>query len=177
MEGGRVSIFAFAALAAGFAAIEARPRAAAAFETDAPIVNPARAERNWIMNCRGCHGVHAEGSPGGAPPMRGVIDGFIRTEQGRAYLGRVPGVANAPLSDDDLSDVLNWMLSTFLCEAPPTDFKYFDASEVGALRRDILITGAASARSALLASTALNATPADTARSGACDDADSNHDY
>jgi len=115
------------------------------------VNNPQKATLNWMMNCQGCHGVDAEGSQNGAPPMPGVIGKFLQVDGGREYLARVPGVAISPIPDVELADLLNWMLLRFACDALPTDFKPYSAAEVSALRADVLITQAASERARLLA--------------------------
>jgi hypothetical protein len=65
---------------------------------------------------------------------------------GREYLARVPGVAQAPLSDVRLAALLNWLLAE-LGGAPPVS--PYTAAEVGALRAAPLRDPVA-ARAALL---------------------------
>ncbi len=77
------------------------------------VADQERAAYNWVMHCRGCHGVDASGSKGGAPTMIGVVGRFMQDEEGRAFLGRVPGVAFAPLSDLEIADLLNWFVQEF----------------------------------------------------------------
>ncbi len=115
------------------------------------VNNPQKAALNWMMNCQGCHGVDAQGSPNGAPPMPGVVGKFLQVDGGREYLARVPGVAISPISDDELADLLNWMLLRFACDDLPTNFKPYGAAEVSALRADVLITQAMRERESLLA--------------------------
>jgi len=115
------------------------------------VNNPQKAALNWMMNCQGCHGVDAEGSPNGAPPMPGVVGKFLQVDGGREYLARVPGVAISPIPDDELADLLNWMLLRFACDDLPADFKSYGTAEISALRSDVLITQAASERARLLA--------------------------
>ena len=105
----------------------------------------------WALNCQGCHRPDGSGSPGGAPPMPGIVADFLRVDGGRAYLTRVPGVATAPLRDDQLADVLNFMLRRFDGERLPLDFKPFTAGEVAAGRRRVLRTEAAATRRQLMA--------------------------
>jgi mono/diheme cytochrome c family protein len=114
------------------------------------VSNPQKAALNWMVNCQGCHGVDANGSPNGAPPMPGVVGKFLQVDGGREYLARVPGVAISPIPDDELADLLNWMLLRFACDDLPADYKPYGAAEVSALRADVLITQAASERARLL---------------------------
>ncbi|RMF12011.1 MAG: cytochrome C [Alphaproteobacteria bacterium] len=114
------------------------------------VENPARAQLNWILNCQGCHQADASGSAGGAPNMAGVMARFLRVEGGREYLGRVPGVAHAPLSDDALAELLNWSLYTFDRDHVPENFNPYTADEVRRLRAAPLISEAASKREELV---------------------------
>ena len=110
-----------------------------------------RAEFNWVMNCQGCHGIGALGTENGAPNMKDEVARFLSVEGGREYLVRVPGVAHAPVSDGQLADLVNWMILEFDCGHVPEDFQAYTADEVGALRKDVLISEAPVMRSALMA--------------------------
>jgi len=46
-----------------------------------------------------------------------------------------PGASNSALSDQELADVLNWLLTTKNRDALPKDFKPYTAAEVTANRR------------------------------------------
>ena len=105
----------------------------------------------WALNCQGCHRPNGGGTPGGAPPMRGVVGSFLRVEGGRAYLTQVPGVATAPLRDEELAQLLNYVLRRFDGAGLPDDFKPYTAAEVAAGRRTLLRTDAAAIRRRLMA--------------------------
>jgi len=109
-----------------------------------------KADFNWKMNCQGCHLPNGAGSPLGAPDMRGIVAKFLQVEGGREYLGRVPGVAYAPLKDQDLADLLNWVLKEYDNENLTEDFRPYTASEIGALRRRPLVEDAPIMRNELL---------------------------
>lgn len=111
----------------------------------------AKAHFQWIMNCQGCHLADASGSAKGAPSMAGSVSRFLSISGGREYLGRVPGVAFAPLSDADLAVLLNWSLETFDPKHIPADFRPYTAAEVGRLRAIPLVSDAAEHRRQLLA--------------------------
>ena len=117
---------------------------------NASLKNPTRAKFNWMMNCQGCHGVEGQGSETGAPPMPGVLDKFMAVDGGREYLIRVPGVANAPLSDPELADLVNWVLIQYACAPAPNNFPPYNAEEVSQLRREVLIRQAEPTRIKLL---------------------------
>ena len=83
-----------------------------------------------MLHCAACHRLDGTGTPGVVPSLHG-IGGLLATPEGRAYLARVPGVAQAPLSDERLARLLNWVLAEFSGTAPTPGYT---AREVGALR-------------------------------------------
>jgi len=94
---------------------------------------PGPAE-DYLLHCSGCHQQDGAGVPGLVPPLSGLTP-FLTTPEGRAYLVRVPGVAQAALDDDRLAALLNWVMREMSGKAPdPT----YDAREVHTLRTDPL---------------------------------------
>lgn len=91
---------------------------------------------NYQMFCQGCHSPDGTGFKS-VPTLKGFIHNFMATEQGREYLVRVPGSANAPLSDEDLAKLLNWMLVEFSNETEQT-WQPFTEKEVGEYRQSPL---------------------------------------
>lgn len=73
------------------------------------------------------------------PDMRQHVGFFLKTQQGREYLIRVPGSANSALNNHDLADLMNWMLVEFGKDSVPENFKPYTAEEVGALRTQPLM--------------------------------------
>ncbi|MGH7291646.1 MAG: c-type cytochrome, partial [Myxococcota bacterium] len=61
-------------------------------------------EVNYMLHCQGCHRPDGSGVPGAVPDLRDEVARFLATDDGRAFLIRVPGVANAPLSDRELGE-------------------------------------------------------------------------
>ena len=118
---------------------------------EAGVSNPALARQNWILKCQGCHRPDATGTAQTTPAMAGVVAKFLHVPGGREYLGRVPGVATAPVGDAELADLLNWTLYRFDGAHVPADFKPYTAEEVGKLRRAPLRTEAPVVRAALMA--------------------------
>ena len=72
---------------------------------------------------------------GKVPPLANSLGYFTHLPAGREYVMRVPGASNSALSDQDLADVLNWVLTTMNRDALPRDFKPYTAAEVAAHRR------------------------------------------
>lgn len=88
---------------------------------------------DYLLNCAGCHRADATGSS--EVPALTEMASFLATPQGRTYLVRVPGVAQAPLSDERLAALLNWTLVEF---GGADRFTAYSAAEVAALRAEPL---------------------------------------
>ncbi len=124
---------------------------AAGAETDmSGVFSPGRAQTNYAMNCQGCHRATAEGLAGSVPAMRNFVARFLSVDGGRDYLIRVPGMANAALSDEELAELANWVLGTFDPAHLPADFTPYTPEEVGRLRRQPFIADAAQRRARLV---------------------------
>ncbi len=109
----------------------------AAFAISLAIAWPALAgspAQLYTLNCWGCHLPHAEGIPGSVPRLAHSMGYFLRIPEGRAYLVQVPGVANSPLGDQQVADVLNWLLVTYNKSELPDDFKPYTAQEIRTFR-------------------------------------------
>ena len=116
----------------------------------AGVDNPQRAWQHWTLNCQGCHRPDGTGSAGTTPSLKGTVVRFLTVPGGREYLGRVPGVATSPLSNADLSELMNWMLWRFDKEHMPANFQPFTAAEIGQLRTAPLRLEASQMRADLL---------------------------
>jgi len=103
------------------------------------VENSARARVNYMLNCQGCHGAEGTGTHDGAvPTMKDFVGRFLTVEDGREFLVRVPGSANAALGDAALAELLNWMLPQISPAQMPPDFQPYTAAEVGGLRSNPL---------------------------------------
>jgi cytochrome c553 len=121
-----------------------------AYPEIAGVTNAQRAWQNWTLNCQGCHRPDATGSAGTAPALAGSVARFLHVPGGREYLGRVPGVATSPLSDADLSELVNWLLWRFDRDHVPKSFQPYTPEELGRLRTSPLRLEAAGMRRDLL---------------------------
>lgn len=99
---------------------------------------------DYALNCSACHGLDGAGVPGVTPTLHGLA-ALLAAPGGRAYLGSVPGVAQAPLSDARLARVLNWVLERYSGALPDPPYT---AAEIGELRK-MPIRDTVSARNAL----------------------------
>ena len=93
-----------------------------------------RAAFNYQMFCQGCHSADGSGHKS-VPEFKGFIHKFMATQQGREYLIRVPGAANAALDDEQLADLMNWMLRTFGDASQGASWKPFEVSEIAKYRQ------------------------------------------
>ncbi|HKA14569.1 MAG TPA: cytochrome c [Myxococcota bacterium] len=118
--------------------------AAAVLWAAAAGATPPPAE-DYLLHCSGCHHADGAGVPGVVPPLTGLAP-FLATPAGRAYLVRVPGVAQAALDDARLAALLNWVMREMSGADPRPEY---DAREVGALRADPLRDARAARASAL----------------------------
>lgn len=106
-------------LLVALALLAARPGGAAAEPTP---------RYDYTLHCAGCHKLDGSGS--NVVPALDEI-GLVLAAGGRNYLVRVPGAAQAPLSDRRLAALMNWLLPRFgnTNAEPP-----YSAAEVRRLR-------------------------------------------
>lgn len=114
------------------------------------VERPERARQNYILKCQGCHGPTAQGNRSNTPPMADMVARFLSVPDGRAFLGRVPGVATAAVGDAELAELLNWTLYRFDAAHVPPGFTPYGEAEIGKLRKSPLRTETASTRRVLV---------------------------
>jgi hypothetical protein len=81
---------------------------------------------------------NGEGVPPEVPSLRDELGKLVGIPGGRDYIVRVPGASQAPISDEELADVLNFVLTKFNGKTLASDFKPLTGPEVTASRRNIL---------------------------------------
>jgi len=96
-----------------------------------------RASVNYMIHCQGCHLPDAIGFSGKVPRMKNFVGYFLHSKEGREFVIRVPGVATASLPDDELAELMNWLLLTHSAEQLPEVFEPYSTAEVAALRPDL----------------------------------------
>lgn len=96
------------------------------------------AHGNYLLHCAGCHGLDGRGVPPVVPTLREEPGRIASVPGGRDYLVRVPGVAQAPLSDADLAGVVNYVLTAFSAATLGKDVAPFTAEEVAQYRSRLL---------------------------------------
>ncbi len=95
-------------------------------------------ETLYKIECQGCHLADGTGGLDSIPALRNHVAKFLDVAGGREYLVQVPGVALSPLSDQELTNVLNWMLFTFGPVASMRDHAPYSVDEVARLRKQPL---------------------------------------
>ncbi len=100
--------------------------------------NRERAHYNYQMFCQGCHTPDGVGASA-VPRMKDFVGHFLRSQEGREFLVRVPGSATSALADDELAEVLNYILLEFAGDSLDADFEQYTGVEVGELRRQPLL--------------------------------------
>ena len=98
----------------------------------------APAQFNYILHCQGCHLADGQATPGKIPPLVGAGQ-FLGVEGGREFLVRVPGVSLAIIPDDELAELMNWMLYRFSADDMRADFEPYTAEEVARFRQEPLV--------------------------------------
>ncbi len=94
---------------------------------------------DYAVHCQGCHLADGAATPGSVPALAGSVGALARAPGGRAYMVRVPGVAQAPLRDDELAELLNWVVARFGGPEAAAGFPPYTASEVRRLRAEPLV--------------------------------------
>ncbi len=77
----------------------------------APGAAEAGERYDFTLHCAGCH--KPDGSGSEIVPSLDEVGVLYAIPGGREYLASVPGAAQAPLSDERLAALLNWMLEEF----------------------------------------------------------------
>ena len=93
---------------------------------------------NYLLYCTGCHAVDGAGKPPNVPTLRDELGRMISVPEMRSYLVRIPGASQAPISDAELTDVINWLLHEFNSETLPANFVEYTEEEVSSARSNIL---------------------------------------
>ena len=64
------------------------------------------------------------------PTLRNKLGPLTLSPEGRGYLVRVPGASQVPLSDEELRDVVNWVLTEYNGNTLPESFRPITTEEV-----------------------------------------------
>src|SRR5579862_7533269 len=75
---------------------------------DIPAIN--HTVSNYLQSCGGCHGIQGRSAIGLVPQLRDRVGWFLCTSEGRDFIVQLPDVAFAGVSDQELADILNFMM-------------------------------------------------------------------
>lgn len=92
----------------------------------------------YLLHCSGCHLPDGRGVPPEVPTVRDELGRLIQIPGGRDYIIRVPGASQAQVTDKELAEVLNYMLTEFNRETLGSDFEPLKEEEVMVSRPNIL---------------------------------------
>ncbi|MCP4299278.1 MAG: hypothetical protein GY783_01715 [Gammaproteobacteria bacterium] len=99
------------------------------------LADDDRARFNYMIHCQGCHLPDAEGYRDRVPRMNNFLGYFLHSKEGRDFIIRVPGVSLAQLPDDEIAELMNWLVNAYSAEQRPDEFVPYTESEVNALRK------------------------------------------
>lgn len=128
------------ALGAGLAAALSAAAPAAAPEPPDPALRPypatmTQAQSDYVEHCGGCHGIGGDAAPADLPTLKGRVGWFMCLPEGRNYLIRLPNIARSRITDNDqLADLLNFMVFGLGGGSAPAGAKPFTGAEVAATR-------------------------------------------
>ena len=111
----------------------------------------ARTHFNWQMNCQGCHHPNGEGNEARDIPPLVALERFQRLPEGRAFLIQVPGMSRSKLSDEELTEMANWMMQEFATPQTSEGWEPYSEDEVAELRRRPITEGVRDYREKLMA--------------------------
>ena len=98
----------------------------------------ATAKFNYLLHCGGCHLTDGSGMDPEVPTLRNKLGPLTLSPEGRGYLVRVPGASQVPLSDEELRDVVNWVLTEYNENTLPESFRPITIEEVQTHRKNPL---------------------------------------
>lgn len=100
------------------------------------VADDQRAHVNYMLHCQGCHRHDASGSGDEVPRMKDFLGYFLHSKEGREFVVRVPGVSTSQLPDDQLAELLNWLLANYSADQLPGSFVPYTEAEVSVLRQN-----------------------------------------
>ncbi|MBH3426135.1 c-type cytochrome [Pseudomonas alkylphenolica] len=92
---------------------------------------------NYQLQCAGCHLGDGSGSKANdVPRMKDFVGNFLKVDGGREFLVRVPGMAQSALNDEQLADLINWLMRKdgIAGTSLPEHYQPYTGEEVSAVR-------------------------------------------
>jgi mono/diheme cytochrome c family protein len=115
--------------------MSAEPQASPGVDGHDKVVRKMSSAKSlYMLKCSGCHRVDGTGAPeAGIPPFPGFIAPLARNADGRVYIAHVPGIMGSRLSNEQLADVLNYVIDEWAGEDASSTPR-FTVEELAALR-------------------------------------------
>lgn len=102
---------------------------------DQVVRKMSSAKSLYVLKCSGCHRIDGTGAPeAGIPPFPGFIAPLARNPDGRVYIAHVPGIVGSRLSNEQLVEVLNYVIDEWSGEEDTSSTPRFTAEEFARLR-------------------------------------------
>ena len=98
----------------------------------------ANERAEYLLHCGGCHLPDGRGNPPEVPSLRSELGEIVAVPGGRSYVVQVPGASQAPVTDQQLAAIINWILTEFSSDTLAPGFKPLTAHEVGLVRSQTL---------------------------------------
>jgi len=104
------------------------------------LAAPALADTQavYLLHCGGCHLADGRGVPPEVPSLRGDLGHIVQVPGGREYVVQVPGASQAPVSDEVLTQIINWILVEFNASTLAEEFEPLSTPEVSRSRKRVL---------------------------------------
>jgi len=120
----------------------------------------ADGHNTFISNCAVCHQPDGKGAPSVYPPLADTVGKYVALKDGRAYIvdvvsfgmgGKIDSGGNSfegdmppwpQLSDQEVAEVLTYVLTSFNAKVLPADFKPISPDEVKTERAKQLTSAA-----------------------------------
>jgi hypothetical protein len=106
--------------------------------TSGDVTSLSPVQATYLERCGGCHGIQGQSAPGEVPTLRGQVGYFLCTPEARAYLIRLPSVAGSALTDQEVADLMNFVVFDLGGALKPmgaeATYEKFTEGEVQALR-------------------------------------------
>ena len=97
-----------------------------------------RPQSNYLLGCGGCHGENGISNSKLVPDLHDQVGFYLNIPEGREYLVRLPNVAFSIMSDQELTDVLNFMVFRIGGASVPAHTAPYTVAEVARLRKQPL---------------------------------------
>ena len=118
---------------------EAIPGPEPSLHPSQPVTRLTATQTIYLQYCGGCHGIHGVSAPRDVPSLRHQVASFLCTREGREYLVRLPNVALAPISNEELAKLMNYVVFELGgSDAAALKASPFSAAEVAGLRKRAL---------------------------------------